>query len=153
MKNENDNANKQLICNSKFQKRNIISNNLINNLQNWKLDFSYDLNKTQIKKPSEIELKNKLQFSILLKNKFNESLNGQEFIIKIQIFKKNSNEMITEITKFQEGNNKEELKGKYLFKEGEYQINFLINNEKFPKSPFNLTVIDEILLKESEILQ
>ncbi|KAJ6254974.1 hypothetical protein M0813_11759 [Anaeramoeba flamelloides] len=61
--------------------------------------------------------------------------------------------MITEITKFQEGTNKESI-GEYLFhKTGEYQINFSINNQKIPKSPFNLKVIDYIFLDESEILQ
>ncbi|KAJ3425998.1 hypothetical protein M0812_28445 [Anaeramoeba flamelloides] len=60
--------------------------------------------------------------------------------------------MITEITKFQKGANKESI-GEYLFhKTGEYQINFLINDQIFPKSPFNLQVIDQMFLEESEIL-
>ncbi|KAJ3440359.1 pep-cterm sorting domain-containing protein [Anaeramoeba flamelloides] len=61
--------------------------------------------------------------------------------------------MITEITKFKEGTN-QELIGEYLFqKEGEYQINISINDQKIPKSPFQLKVIDHFFLKESEILQ
>ncbi|KAJ6234769.1 pep-cterm sorting domain-containing protein [Anaeramoeba flamelloides] len=146
--------NNQLICNSKFNKRNFISNNLQNNLQNWKLYLPFDLNKTQINLPDEIQLENKLQFSILLKNQFNETINAQGFNLKIAISKKHSNEMITEITKFKEGTNQETI-GEYLFKrKGEYQINFSINDQKIPKSPFNLKVIDhKLFLKESEILQ
>ncbi|KAJ3426519.1 hypothetical protein M0812_27119 [Anaeramoeba flamelloides] len=61
--------------------------------------------------------------------------------------------MITEITKFKEGTN-QELIGEYLFQEeGEYQINISINDQKIPKSPFKLKVIDHFFLKESEILQ
>ncbi|KAJ6248390.1 hypothetical protein M0813_17728 [Anaeramoeba flamelloides] len=146
--------NNQLICSSKFNKKNIISNNLKNNLQNWKLNLPYDLNKTQINMPSEILLSNKLQVSILLKNQFDEILNAKEFNIKIEIIKKKSNEMITEITNFKKGNN-QKLIGEYLFKkEGEYQILFSINDEKIPKFAFNLTVIEKkLFLKESEILQ
>ncbi|KAJ6254990.1 hypothetical protein M0813_11775 [Anaeramoeba flamelloides] len=80
--------NNQLICNSKFNKRNFISNNLQNNLQNWKLYLPFDLNKTQINLPDEIQLENKLQFSILLKNQFNETINAQGFNLKIAISKK-----------------------------------------------------------------
>ncbi|KAJ6248392.1 tripartite motif-containing protein [Anaeramoeba flamelloides] len=145
--------NNQLICSSKFNKKNIISNNLKNNLQNWKLNLPYDLNKTQINMPSEILLADKLQVSILLKNQFDEILNAKEFNIKIEIIKKKSNEMITEITNFKKGNN-QKLIGEYLFKkEGEYQILFSINDEKIPKFAFNLTVIDYLFLEESEILQ
>ncbi|KAJ6236986.1 hypothetical protein M0813_03393 [Anaeramoeba flamelloides] len=147
---KNDN---KLICDSKFDKINFISNDLKQNLKNWKLNLSFNLNKTQISLPDEIQLENKFQFSILLKNKFNGTVNAQEFNLKVEIFKSNSNEMITEITKFQEGTNQESI-GEYLFqKEGEYQINFSINGQKIPKSPFNLKVIDLIFLEESEILQ
>ncbi|KAJ3429858.1 pep-cterm sorting domain-containing protein [Anaeramoeba flamelloides] len=61
--------------------------------------------------------------------------------------------MITEITKFKEGTN-QELIGEYLFQEeGEYQINISINDQKIPKSPFKLKVIDHFLKERSEILQ
>ncbi|KAJ6239527.1 pep-cterm sorting domain-containing protein [Anaeramoeba flamelloides] len=61
--------------------------------------------------------------------------------------------MITEITKFKEGTN-QKLIGEYLFQEeGEYQINISINDQKIPKSPFKLKVIDYFFLEESEILQ
>ncbi|KAJ3426520.1 tripartite motif-containing protein [Anaeramoeba flamelloides] len=128
--------------------------NQVQNLKNWKLNLPFDPNKTQINLPNEIQLENKLQFSILLKNQFNETINAQEFNPKAEILKSNSNEMITEITKFKEGTN-QELIGEYLFqKEGEYQINMSINDQKIPKSPFKLKVIDQIFfLKESEILQ
>ncbi|KAJ6255177.1 hypothetical protein M0813_11658 [Anaeramoeba flamelloides] len=143
----------KLICNSKFNKINIISKELTKNLKNWKLNLPFDLNKTQIDLPNEIQLENKLQFSFLLKNQFNEIINVQEFNPKAEILKSNSNEMITEITKFKEGTN-QELIGEYLFEEeGEYQINLSINDQKIPKSPFNLKVIDQIFLKRSEILQ
>ncbi|KAJ6255746.1 pep-cterm sorting domain-containing protein [Anaeramoeba flamelloides] len=143
----------KIICNSKFDKINLISNDLQNNLQNWKLNLPIDLNKTQINLPDEIQLENKLQFSILLKNEFNETVNAQEFNLKVKIFKSNSNEIIKKITKFQEGTKQESI-GEYLFQEeGEYQINFSINDQKIPKSPFKLKVIDHIFLKESEILQ
>ncbi|KAJ3442036.1 pep-cterm sorting domain-containing protein [Anaeramoeba flamelloides] len=150
----NKNEKNKLICNSKFNKINIISNDLKQNLKNWKLNLPFDPNKTQINLPNEIQLENKLQFSILLKNQFNETINAQEFNPKAEILKSNSNEMITEITKFKEGTN-QELIGEYLFqKEGEYQINFSINDQKIPKSPFKLKVIDHFFLKEeSEILQ
>ncbi|KAJ6230446.1 pep-cterm sorting domain-containing protein [Anaeramoeba flamelloides] len=150
----NKNKKNQLICNSKFNKINIISNDLKQNLKNWKLNLPFDPNKTQIDLPNEIQLENKLQFSILLKDQFNEIVNAQEFNPKAEILKSNSNEMITEITKFKEGTN-QELIGEYLFqKEGEYQINMLINDQKIPKSPFKLKVIDHFFLKEeSEILQ
>ncbi|KAJ3448606.1 hypothetical protein M0812_01088 [Anaeramoeba flamelloides] len=150
----NKNENIKLICNSKFNKINIISNELKKNLKNWKLNLPYDLNKTQINLPDEIQLGNKLKFSILLKNQFNEIVNAQEFNPKAEILKSNSNEMITEITKFKEGTN-QELIGEYLFQEeGEYQIIFSINDQKIPKSPFNLKVIVHLFLKEeSEILQ
>ncbi|KAJ6237001.1 pep-cterm sorting domain-containing protein [Anaeramoeba flamelloides] len=148
------NEDDKLIYNSKFDKINFIPNYLKDNLKNWKLIFPFDLNKTQINLPDEIPLENKFQFSILLKNEFNESVNDQEFNLKVEIFKSNSNEMITEITNFQEGKNQESI-GEYLFqKEGEYQINFSINDQKIPKSPFKLKVIDlKHFLKESEILQ
>ncbi|KAJ6236994.1 hypothetical protein M0813_03401 [Anaeramoeba flamelloides] len=148
------NEDNELICDSKFDKINFIPNDLKDNSKNWKLNFPYDLNKTQINLPDEIQLEKKLQFSILLKNQFNETVNAKEFNIKVEIFKSNSNEMITEITKFQEGKNQESI-GEHLFqKEGEYQINFLINDQKFPKSHFNLKVIDlKLFLKESEILR
>ncbi|KAJ6254979.1 hypothetical protein M0813_11764 [Anaeramoeba flamelloides] len=148
------NKNNKLICNSKFNKINLIPNDLKQNLKNWKLNLPFDLNKSQINLPDEIKLKNKLKFSILLKNRFNEIINAQEFNIKAEIFKSNSNEIITEITKFQKGINKTII-GEYLFKEeGEYQINFSINGQILPKSPFKLKVIDPIfLLEESEILQ
>ncbi|KAJ6254986.1 pep-cterm sorting domain-containing protein [Anaeramoeba flamelloides] len=143
----------QLICDSKFDRTNLIPNDLKQNLKNWKLNLPFDLNKTKINLPDEIQLKNKLKFSILLKNKFNEIVNAQKFNPKAEIFKSNSNEIITEITKFQEGGDNESI-GEYLFKkEGEYQINFSINNQKIPKSPFILKVIDHIFLEESEILQ
>ncbi|KAJ6238458.1 tripartite motif-containing 33 [Anaeramoeba flamelloides] len=149
----NKNENNQLICNSKFNKKNIISNDLKQNLKNWKLNSPFDINKTQINLPDEIQFENKLQFSILLKNQFNETINAQEFNPKAEIFKSNSNEMITEITKFKEGTN-QELIGEYLFqKKGEYQINISINDQKIPKSPFKLKIIDQFFLKESEILQ
>ncbi|KAJ3429743.1 hypothetical protein M0812_25103 [Anaeramoeba flamelloides] len=149
----NKNEKNQLICNSKFNKINIISNDLKKNLKNWKLNLPFDPNKTQINLPNEIQLENKLQFSILLKNQFNEAVNAQEFNPKAEILKSNSNEMITEITKFKEGTN-QELIGEYLFqKEGEYQINISINDQKIPKSPFKLKVIDHFFLEESEILQ
>ncbi|KAJ6245816.1 hypothetical protein M0813_20236 [Anaeramoeba flamelloides] len=150
----NKNVKNQLICNSKFNKINIISNDLKQNLKNWKLNLPFDPNKTQINLPNEIQLENKLQFSILLKDQFNETVNAQEFNPKAEIIKSNSNEMITVITKFQEGTN-QELIGEYLFQEeGEYQINISINDQKIPKSPFNLKVIDNFFLKEeSEILQ
>ncbi|KAJ3447674.1 pep-cterm sorting domain-containing protein [Anaeramoeba flamelloides] len=115
---------------------------LKNNLENWKLNFPFDLNKTQINLPTEIQLENKLQFSILLKNQFNETINAEEFNIKAQIVKTNSNKIIKEIMEFTEGNNQESI-GEYLFKEeGEYQINFSINDQVFPKSPFNVKVIE-----------
>ncbi|KAJ3426038.1 pep-cterm sorting domain-containing protein [Anaeramoeba flamelloides] len=144
----------KLIYNSKFDKINFIRNYLKDNSKNWKSIFPYDLNKTQINLQDEILLENKFQFSILLKNEFNESVNAQEFNLKVEILKSNSNEMITEITNFQEGKNQESI-GEYLFQEeGEYQINFSINDQKIPKSPFQLTVIDlKHFLKESEILQ
>ncbi|KAJ6255082.1 hypothetical protein M0813_11739 [Anaeramoeba flamelloides] len=149
----NKNKKNKLICNSKFNKINKIPNVLKQNLKNWKLNLPFDLKKTQINLPIEIQLENKLKFSILLKNQFNEIVNAHEFNPKAEILKSNSNEMITEITKFQEGTN-QELIGEYLFqKEGEYQINISINDQKIPKSPFNLKVIDQIFLKESEILQ
>ncbi|KAJ3429861.1 pep-cterm sorting domain-containing protein [Anaeramoeba flamelloides] len=149
----NKNENKELICNSKFNKINIISNDLKQNLKNWKLNLPFDLNKIQINLPDEIQLENKLQFSILLKNQLNETINAQEFNQKAEILKSNSNEMITEITKFKEGTN-QELIGEYLFqKEGEYQINISINDQKIPKSPFKLKVIDHFLKERSEILQ
>ncbi|KAJ6253420.1 hypothetical protein M0813_13434 [Anaeramoeba flamelloides] len=150
----NKNEKNQLICNSKFNKINIISNDLKQNLKNWKLNLPFDPNKTQINLPNEIQLENKLQFSILLKNQLNEIVNAQEFNPKAEILKSNSNEMITEITEFKEGRN-QELIGEYLFqKEGEYQINISINDQKIPKLPFKLKVIDQIFLKEeSEILQ
>ncbi|KAJ6254372.1 hypothetical protein M0813_01208 [Anaeramoeba flamelloides] len=149
----NKNEKNQLICNSKFNKINIISNELKQNLKNWKLNLPFDLNKTQINLPNEIQLENKLKFSILLKNQFNEIINAQEFNPKAEILISNSNEMITKITKFKEGTN-QELIGEYLFEEeGEYQINMSINDQKIPKSPFKLKVIDQIFLKESEILQ
>ncbi|KAJ3429859.1 tripartite motif-containing protein [Anaeramoeba flamelloides] len=75
----NKNENKELICNSKFNKINIISNDLKQNLKNWKLNLPFDLNKIQINLPDEIQLENKLQFSILLKNQLNETINAQEF--------------------------------------------------------------------------
>ncbi|KAJ6229770.1 pep-cterm sorting domain-containing protein [Anaeramoeba flamelloides] len=151
--NNNKNNNNQLICNSKFIKINFISNDLKNDLQNWKLNLPFDLNKSQINLPSDIHLQNKFRFSIVLKNQFNETINAEEFNQKVQIVKANTNEIITEITKFKTGNN-QELIGEYLFKnKGEYQINFSINGQKFPKSPFNLKVIDNYFLKESEILQ
>ncbi|KAJ3425986.1 pep-cterm sorting domain-containing protein [Anaeramoeba flamelloides] len=133
----------QLICDSKFDRKNLIPNDLKQNLKNWKLNLPFDLNKTQNNLPDEIQLKNKLKFSILLKNKFNEIVNAQKLNPKAQIFKSNSNEIITEITKFQEGGGggggDNESIGEYLFKkEGEYQMNFSINNQKIPKSPFNL---------------
>ncbi|KAJ3425993.1 hypothetical protein M0812_28440 [Anaeramoeba flamelloides] len=148
------NKNNQLICNSKFNKINRIPNDLKQNLTNWKLNMPIDLNKTQINLPTKIQLKNKLKFSILLKNQFNEIINNQEFNLKAQIFKSNSNEIITEIIKFQKGTNKESI-GEYLFQEeGEYQINFSIDGQIFPKYPFNLKVIDLMFLEEeSEILQ
>ncbi|KAJ6236995.1 hypothetical protein M0813_03402 [Anaeramoeba flamelloides] len=144
----------QLICDSKFDKINFISNDLKDNLKDWKLNLPYNLNKTQVNVPDEIQLEKKLQFSILLKNESNEIVNAQEFNLKVEILKSNSNEMITEITNFQEGKNQESI-GEHLFqKEGEYQINFLINDQKFPKSHFNLKVIDlKLFLKESEILR
>ncbi|KAJ3426488.1 pep-cterm sorting domain-containing protein [Anaeramoeba flamelloides] len=149
----NKNENNKLICNSKFNKINIISNELTQNLKNWKLNLPFDPNKTQIDLPKEIQLENKLQFSILLKNQFNETVNTQEFNPKAEILKSNSNEVITEITKFKEGTN-QELIGEYLFqKEGEYQINMSINYQKIPKSPFKLKVIDHFFLERSEILQ
>ncbi|KAJ6251291.1 hypothetical protein M0813_15172 [Anaeramoeba flamelloides] len=150
----NKNEKNQLICNSKFNKINIISNDLKENLKNWKLNLPYDPNKTQINLPNEIQLENKLQFSILLKNQLNEIVNAQEFNPKAEIIKSNSNEMITEITKFKEGTNQESI-GEYLFQEeGEYQIKMSINDQKIPKSPFKLKVIDHFFLKEeSEILQ
>ncbi|KAJ6227554.1 hypothetical protein M0813_09793 [Anaeramoeba flamelloides] len=149
----NKNEKNQLICNSKFNKINIISNDLKQNLKNWKLNLPFDPNKTQIDLPNEIQLENKLQFTILLKNQFNEIVNAQEFNPKAEILKSNSNEMITGITKFKEGTN-QELIGEYLFQEeGEYQIIISINDQKITKSPFKLKVIDQILLKESEILQ
>ncbi|KAJ6227553.1 hypothetical protein M0813_09792 [Anaeramoeba flamelloides] len=150
----NKNEKNQLICNSKFNKINIISNDLKQNLKNWKLNLSFDPNKTQIDLPIEIQLENKLQFTILLKNQFNEIVNAQEFNPKAEILKSNSNEMITEITRYKEGTN-QELIGEYLFQEeGEYQINLSINDQKITKSPFKLKVIDQIfLLERSEILQ
>ncbi|KAJ3435706.1 pep-cterm sorting domain-containing protein [Anaeramoeba flamelloides] len=149
----NKNKKNKLICNSKFNKINIISNDLKQNLKNWKLNLPFDPNKTQINLPNEIQLENKLKFSILLKDQFNEIINTQEFNPKAEILKSNSNEMITEITKFKEGTN-QEIIGEYLFqKEGEYQINFSINDQKIPKSPFKLKVIDHFFLEESEILQ
>ncbi|KAJ6244944.1 hypothetical protein M0813_20778 [Anaeramoeba flamelloides] len=149
----NKNKKNKLICNSKFNKINIISNDLKQNLKNWKLNLPFDPNKTQINLPNEIQLENKLQFSFLLKNQFNEIVNAQEFNPKAEIIKSNSNEMITEITKFKEGTN-QKLIGEYLFQEeGEYQINISINDQKIPKSPFKLKVIDQIFLKRSEILQ
>ncbi|KAJ6235353.1 hypothetical protein M0813_28634 [Anaeramoeba flamelloides] len=150
----NKNEKNQLICNSKFNKINIISNDLKKNLKNWKLNLPFDPNKTQIDLPNEIQLENKLQFTILLKNQFNEIVNAQEFNPKAEILKSNSNEMITEITNFKERTNKE-LIGEYLFQEeGEYQINISINDQKIPKSPFKLKVIDHFFLEEeSEILQ
>ncbi|KAJ6255087.1 pep-cterm sorting domain-containing protein [Anaeramoeba flamelloides] len=148
------NEKNKVICNSKFNKINIISNDLKQNLKNWKINLPFDLNKTQIDLPNKIQLENKLQFSILLKNQFNEIVNAHEFNPKAEILKSNSNEMVTEITKFKEGTN-QELIGEYLFqKEGEYQINMSINDQKIPKSPFKLKVIDQFfLLEESEILQ
>ncbi|KAJ6250066.1 tripartite motif-containing protein [Anaeramoeba flamelloides] len=147
------NKNKKLICNSKFIKINIISNDLKKNLKNWKLKLPFDHNKTQINLPNEIMLENKLKFSILLKNQFNETVNAQKFNPKVEILKSNSNEMITEITKFPEKINRE-LIGEYLFQEvGEYQINISINDQLLPKSPFKLKVIDPLFLEESEILQ
>ncbi|KAJ6255740.1 hypothetical protein M0813_11061 [Anaeramoeba flamelloides] len=147
------NKNNKLIFDSKFDKINLIPNDLQQNLKNWKLILPFDINKTQISLPDEIKLENKLQFSILLENEINEIVNAQEFNPKAEIFKSNSNEMITEITKFKEGTNKESI-GEYLFQEeGEYQINFSIDNQKIPKSPFNLKVIDPMFLEESEILQ
>ncbi|KAJ6244687.1 hypothetical protein M0813_21030 [Anaeramoeba flamelloides] len=150
----NKNENDKLICNSRFIKINEITNDLWQNLENWKLNLPFDPNKTQINLPNEIQLENKLQFTILLKNQFNETVNAQEFNPKAEIIKKNSNEMITEITKFKEGT-KLELISEYLFKEeGEYQINISINDQKIPKSPFYLKVIDHFFLEEeSEILQ
>ncbi|KAJ3447648.1 pep-cterm sorting domain-containing protein [Anaeramoeba flamelloides] len=151
--NNNKNNNNQLICNSKFIKINFFSNDLKNDLQNWKLNLPFNLNKSQINLPSHIHLQNKYRFSIVLKNQFNETINAEEFNQKVQIVKANTNEIITEITKFKTRNN-QELIGEYLFKkEGEYQINFSINGQKFQKSPFNLKVIDNYFLKESEILQ
>ncbi|KAJ3446847.1 pep-cterm sorting domain-containing protein [Anaeramoeba flamelloides] len=147
------NKNKKLICNSKFIKINIISNDLKQNLKNWKLKLPFDHNKTQINLPNEIMLENKLKFSILLKNQFNETVNAQKFNPKVEILKSNSNEMITEITKFPEKINRE-LIGEYLFQGvGEYQINISINDQLLPKSPFKLKVIDPLFLEESEILQ
>ncbi|KAJ6245819.1 hypothetical protein M0813_20239 [Anaeramoeba flamelloides] len=149
----NKNVKNKLICNSKFNKINIISNDLMQNLKNWKLNLPFDPNKTQIDLPNEIQLENKLQFSILLKNQFNEIVNAQEFNPKAEIIKLNSNEMVTEITKFKEGTS-QELIGEYLFqKEGEYQIKMSINDQKITKSPFKLKVIDHFFLEESEILQ
>ncbi|KAJ3430735.1 hypothetical protein M0812_02407 [Anaeramoeba flamelloides] len=149
----NKNKKNKLICNSKFNKINIISNDLKQNLKNWKLNLPFDLKKPQINLPDEIQLENKLQFSILLKDQFNEAVNAQEFNPKAEIIKSNSNEMITEITKFKEGTN-QELIGEYLFqKEGEYQIIMSINDQKIPKSPFKLKVIKHFFIKESEILQ
>ncbi|KAJ6226983.1 hypothetical protein M0813_10521 [Anaeramoeba flamelloides] len=149
----NKNKNNQLICNSQFNKINEISKDLMQNLKNWKFDLPFDPNKTQINLPDEIQLESKLKISILLKNQFNETINAQEFNTKAEILKSNSNKIITEITKFKEGKN-QELIGEYFFQEeGEYQINISINNQKFPKSPFNLKVIDQIFLEEPEILQ
>ncbi|KAJ6252098.1 hypothetical protein M0813_14540 [Anaeramoeba flamelloides] len=150
----NKNEKNKLICNSKFNKINIISNDLWDNLKNWKLNLPFDINKTQINLPNEIQLENKLKFTILLKNQFNKTVNAKEFNPKAEIIKSNSNEIITEITKFKEGTN-QELIGEYLFEEkGEYQINLTIDNKKIPKSPFNLKVIDQsYFLDESEILQ
>ncbi|KAJ6254378.1 hypothetical protein M0813_01214 [Anaeramoeba flamelloides] len=151
----NENENNQLICNSKFNKINSISNDLMENLKNWKLNITFDPNKTLINLPDEIQLENKLKFTILIKNQFDEIVNAQEFNPKAEIINSNSNEMITEITKFKEGSN-QELIGEYLFQEeGEYHIIMSINDQKIPKSPFNLEVIDQsiFLEKESEILQ
>ncbi|KAJ3443122.1 pep-cterm sorting domain-containing protein [Anaeramoeba flamelloides] len=121
------NKNNKLICNSEFNKINQIPNYLKQNLKNWKLNWPFDINKTQINLPDLIQLENKLKFSILLKNQFNETVNVQEFNPKAQILKSNSNEMNTEIIKFREGTN-QELIGEYLFQEeGEYQINVSIN--------------------------
>ncbi|KAJ6247568.1 hypothetical protein M0813_18539 [Anaeramoeba flamelloides] len=150
----NKNEKNKLICNSKLNKINIISNELKQNLKNWKLNLPFDPNKTQINLPNEIQLENKLQFSILLKDQINEIINAQEFNPKAEILKLNSNEMITKITKFKEGTN-QELIGEYLFQEeGEYQIKISINDQKITKSPFKLKVINHFFLEEeSEILQ
>ncbi|KAJ3442018.1 jitterbug isoform n [Anaeramoeba flamelloides] len=152
--NINENNNNQLICNSKFDKINLISNDLKDNLKNCKLNLPFDPNKIKISMPNEIKLKKKLQFSILLKNQLNKTINTQEFNPKAEILKSNSNEIITKTSKFQEGTN-QELIGEYLFQEeGEYQINFTIDNKKITQSPFHLKVIDQsYFFDESEILQ
>ncbi|KAJ6229844.1 hypothetical protein M0813_07432 [Anaeramoeba flamelloides] len=148
--NKINNDNNQLICNSKFGKINLVSNNL----KNWKyFNLTFDLNKTKIEVPSRIQLKKKLQFSIILKNQLNETINAKEFDLKASIINKNINKIITEITKFREGINQESI-GEYIFQEeGEYNIIFSINDQIYPKSPFNVKVIDKIFLEESEILE
>ncbi|KAJ6250163.1 tripartite motif-containing protein [Anaeramoeba flamelloides] len=92
------------------------------------------------------------QKEIKLANDFFEQI-SKKFNTKAEIVKSFTNERITEISKFQEGT-KLELIGERLFQEvGEYQINISINDQKIPKSPFKLKVINDFFLKESEILQ
>ncbi|KAJ3435729.1 hypothetical protein M0812_17767 [Anaeramoeba flamelloides] len=114
----NKNENNQLICNSNFNKINIISNDLKQNLKNWKLNLPFVINKIEINLPDEIQFENKLKFSILLKNPLDEIMNAQEYHTKVEILKSNSNEMITKITKFKEGTN-QQLIGEYLFQKKE----------------------------------
>ncbi|KAJ6255311.1 hypothetical protein M0813_11526 [Anaeramoeba flamelloides] len=147
-----NNKNNQLICYSKFIKKNVISNDLKDNLKNWKLNMPFDLNNIQINIPSNIKLENKLQFSILLKNECTKTDDLKYFDPKVEILKSKSNEIMTEITKFQEVTNKK-LIGDYLFQEeGKYQIHFFIGQQECPKSPFYLHV-KGIFVEESEILQ
>ncbi|KAJ6231634.1 pep-cterm sorting domain-containing protein [Anaeramoeba flamelloides] len=147
-----NNDNNKLICDPCFDKINYFSNDLQKNLKNWKL-YPFDNNKIQISIPSVFFPKEKFQCSFIFKNHLDEILTTKDLILKGTIFKENSNEIIAEITKFQETNNDQELIGEYLFKEeGEYQINFTVNGQKFQKSPFAFVVID-LFWKESEILQ
>ncbi|KAJ6254975.1 hypothetical protein M0813_11760 [Anaeramoeba flamelloides] len=51
----------KLICNSKFKKINLIPNDLLRNLKNWKLIFQFDSNKTQINLPDYFQLKKQIE--------------------------------------------------------------------------------------------
>ncbi|KAJ3446341.1 tripartite motif-containing 33-like [Anaeramoeba flamelloides] len=152
------NKKNQLICDSKFEKISSISKDFKQMARNWKLKYpKFDIGKTQITLPSEILLENKIPFTIILKNQLGQSINAKESCLypKISISTENSNEMITEITNFEEWDNNE-LKGELPSPNeggGIYNIHLAINDQKHPESPFKLSIIDEKFLKDSEILQ
>ncbi|KAJ3427994.1 hypothetical protein M0812_25625 [Anaeramoeba flamelloides] len=152
------NKKNQLICDSKFKKISSISKYFKKAIRNWKLNYpKFDISKTQIIFPSEILVENKVQFTIILKNQLGQVINAKESDLhpKISISTENSDEMITEMSNFVEGSNNE-LMGEFSWTreaEGVYNIHLTINGQRHPESPFNLSVIDEKFLKDSEILQ